>query len=499
MNQLKGGAILSYFTIFLNNTIGLVLTPFVINSIGDSEYGLYTLVGALIAQISIFNLGLNNTVVRYVSIYRAQKNKNAEEIFLGAIMTIYLAISIIICIVGFTVYNYLDLIFYESLSPDEIVSVKSMFLVLIFNVAITLPGGTFEAVASAYQRFVFPKLISIGRYLIRIALIFLILGNYPNAISLIWIDTILNLAVIIITMYFALKKLKVKFVFNIPKIDYVNDIFSYSIWIIIYAVAYQLQWFSGQSILGVTTDSLTVGVYGIGILLGGYYGAFAGALNTLLLPKATELAINSNDPEIYNVEIIKIGRINIFILLMILGGFYLFGKKFIVFWLGAKYSDSWFIAIVVMLTMTLPLVQAFGNSILEAKKKNRFKAVISAISLIISSIFGFVLSKYYGLYSVLYPLSCAVLFNSFCMSYYYKKIFDFDFLNFLRKVFLKQLLAFVLLIYVFKELLIYIRIESYISLIFGIILFVISYIFINFYFVLDKQTKLILFNFRWLK
>jgi O-antigen/teichoic acid export membrane protein len=66
VSQLKGGVILSYFSIFFNTIIGLIMTPFIIKSLGDSEYGLYTIMGALVAQIAVLNLGLNNAVIRFV-------------------------------------------------------------------------------------------------------------------------------------------------------------------------------------------------------------------------------------------------------------------------------------------------------------------------------------------------------------------------------------------------------------------------------------------------
>src|SRR5690625_3872798 len=99
MSQLKKGALLSYANIFLTNVIGLILTPFIVKSLGDSEYGLSTLIGAFVAQISILNLGLNNTVIRYISKYRAEKDKKGEENFLSSIMLIYCGMSFLVLLV----------------------------------------------------------------------------------------------------------------------------------------------------------------------------------------------------------------------------------------------------------------------------------------------------------------------------------------------------------------------------------------------------------------
>ena len=96
MSQLKKGALLSYVTIILTNLIGLLLTPFIVRSLGNSEYGLYALIGAFIGYISVLDLGLNNTIVRYVSKYRAENDKEGEEVFLGTTMLIYAFISFIV-------------------------------------------------------------------------------------------------------------------------------------------------------------------------------------------------------------------------------------------------------------------------------------------------------------------------------------------------------------------------------------------------------------------
>ena len=93
MSQLKKGAVLSYLNIVLTNVIGLVLTPFIIKSLGDAEYGLYTLIGSLVAYISILDFGLNNTIVRFVAKYKAQGDVKGEQNFLASSLLIYVMIS----------------------------------------------------------------------------------------------------------------------------------------------------------------------------------------------------------------------------------------------------------------------------------------------------------------------------------------------------------------------------------------------------------------------
>ncbi|WP_339837927.1 oligosaccharide flippase family protein [uncultured Flavobacterium sp.] len=134
MSQLKKGAILSYVNIVLTNVIGLVLTPFIIHSLGDSEYGLYTLIGSLIAYFTLMDLGLNNTIIRYVSLYKHNNDKEGEKSFLGQIFLMYAIISVVVLLAGFFVYCRLDDIFINSLTVDQIEKAKMMFVILKINI-----------------------------------------------------------------------------------------------------------------------------------------------------------------------------------------------------------------------------------------------------------------------------------------------------------------------------------------------------------------------------
>ena len=164
MSQIKKGALLNYITIFLTNVVGLFITPFILNHLGKSEYGIYTAIGALVGTISVLDLGLNNTIIRFVAKYKAEKDRRSEENFLATTMLIYIAISIVIVIIGFIFYGHIDS-YFTKMNSEEINISKTIFILLIFNLAIGLPGGSFVAICYGYENFVFPKSINVVRYL----------------------------------------------------------------------------------------------------------------------------------------------------------------------------------------------------------------------------------------------------------------------------------------------------------------------------------------------
>lgn len=83
MSEYKKAAPLSYVNILIRNSIGIFLTPFVIRTLGMSEYGLYTLIGSFIVYLTILDLGLNASVTRYAAQYISKKWQDRGRVFWG--------------------------------------------------------------------------------------------------------------------------------------------------------------------------------------------------------------------------------------------------------------------------------------------------------------------------------------------------------------------------------------------------------------------------------
>jgi len=460
MSQLKKGAILSYINILLTNVIGLILTPFIIKSLGDSEYGLYALIGSFIAYFSLMDLGLNNTIIRFVAKYRAEKDSKGEANFLAVILLIYSVISLVIVVIGIITYFNLDKIYGSALTAAELYKAKIMFVILIFNVGITI-----------------------------VLVVVLLYGG--DAISIVILDTVINVLFITVNWLFVNKKLKVKFkLYDLNK-ELLAEVFSYSIWIFMIAIIAQFQWQSGQLVLGALKDTTTVAIYAVGVMLGTYYGAFASAFSSLLLPKATKMLYsNASKDEIDNM-FIKIGRITLIILFFILGGFILYGKQFVTLWLGENYILSWKIALFIMLVITIPLTQSFANSILEALNKIKFKAILSLSAITMGMILGVFLVEQHGSLGMIFGILFGRFLSELLLNIYYIKILQLDILQFLKKVFIRISIVFSVIL-VLGLLIDEIPGEGWLNFISKIFIYGIIFSLISYNFIINKEEKLII-------
>jgi O-antigen/teichoic acid export membrane protein len=448
MSQIKKGALLSYISIFLTNIIGLILTPFIIRSLGSSEYGLYTLIGSLVAYFTLIDFGLGDTVIRYVAMYKAQNDKKEEGIFLGITLRLYLIITAILLIAGLLIYFNLDEIFKNSLTTTELDQAHVLFAILLFNLAISLPGNIFLGVINAYERYTYSKGIFIIKYIFRSLLIVVVLFFDGKAVSIVLIDTIVNILFISFHLFYILKFMNIKIIFNKFKFSDVKNILSFSIFMFVLGIVSQFQWQGGQIMLGIISDTTTVAVYSVGVLLGTYYGGFSAAITSLFLPRATQMVVNNVAPEIIMETMIKVGRISVLVLLLILGAFFLFGKEFVLLWVGKEYSKSWTVALIIMLVYTIPLSQTFAGSLMEANKKVYYKAIVYTLTIGFGTLLGYFSFNKYGIIGIISSVSSFWFIGIIIMNIFYIKVLKLNIYLFFKVVFFKSTLLLVAILLV---------------------------------------------------
>ncbi|MFI0429077.1 lipopolysaccharide biosynthesis protein [Mariniflexile sp. HMF6888] len=434
VNQLKGGATLSYVTIFLTNIVGLVLTPFIIRSFGSAEYGLYTMIGALVGYMSVLDFGLNNTIVRFVAKYKAENNKKGEENFLAHSFIMYTFISLIVTILGFILYFNLDSLYSETLTVEQIAKAKIMMLLLIFNLAISLPGGAFAGICYGYEEFILPKITNIIKYVVRSILVVVILLYGADAVGLIILDTIMNLLVIAIDIYIVIKILNVKI--KIHKFDRIlfSSILGFSLWLFVFAIVHQLRWQFGQMIIGLYYSTSTVAIYAVGITLGNYYGAFSSAISSVFLPRAIQLTVKNIPKDELTDTFIKISRIILIILLYIFGAFIIIGKDFVFFWVGDEYNLAYYYAIIIMFGLTPILSQSFANNILEAKNLLAYRGKLLLALTVTGTVLSVFIVQKFGVFEMIATVVFFMLLERIIMISYYQKKTNLDMLRYYKEI-----------------------------------------------------------------
>lgn len=392
--------------------------------LGQSEYGLYSLISSIISYLTIFDLGFGNAIIIYTTRYTTNGDKEKEQKLHGMFFVIYTIIGLIAGIVGAILYFNTDAIFRNTMSNTEIQTAQKLMFILLINLILTFPFSIFSSIITAYEKFVFAKILNILRIVLTPLIMIPLLLNGHKSVTLVIVITILNISTLLANMYFCLKKLKVKLKFG--KIDFklLKEIFSYSFYIFLNTIIDKINWNVDQFILGAVSGTTAVAVYSAAAQINNMYLHFSTAISGVLLPKVTQMEAKHASNEEFTKLFIKTGRLQFSILALIVTGFILFGQQFIMWWAGAGYEQSYIICCILMIPILVPLIQNVGLSILQAKNlyKNRTKMFIFiAIGNVIISI---ILAKPYGGIGVALGTAISQIVGQIIILniYYHKKV-----------------------------------------------------------------------------
>lgn len=436
VNQIKLGSILSYATIFINTVVGLIYTPIMTRMLGQSEYGLYSLIATVISYLTVLDLGFGNAIIVYNSKIRAKNNKDEEYRLNGMFLIIYSIIGIIAFFAGVALYLNVENLFGNTMTAMEIDKAKTMMVILIFNLVITFPFTVFSSLITAYEKFVFSKLLNIIRILLMPCIMIPLLFMGYKSIAMVIVTTIINIVVIIANTIYCIKKLKVKFRFGRFNVALLKEIFGYSFFVFLAIVIEKINWGVDKYLLGALVGTTAVAIYSVASQLNNIYLSFSTAITGVLLPKVTKMVSANCDDEELSDLFIKVGRIQYIIMALIITGFVIFGNDFILLWAGEEYQSAFYIACILMIPVTVPLIQNLGGSILQAKNKHKFKTVVFFIMAIGNIAISIPLINRYG--EIGAAIGTAILFvlgSIIFMNIYYYKVIHINIPKFWKEIF----------------------------------------------------------------
>jgi O-antigen/teichoic acid export membrane protein len=423
INQLKAGAILSYVVMGLSNLVGLLYTPYMLRMMGQSEYGLYSLVASVVAYLTILDLGFGNTIIRYTAKFRAEGKSEEQETMFGMFIVLYSIIGLVAFLLGLVLYFNLDLIYSNALTGDELEKTHILMLLMIFNLGVTFPLSIFGSIVTAYERFVFQKLIQIGRIILNTLLMIVLLEMGYRAIGMVVLITVFNIASLLLNFWYSKYKIKVKIRFGKFDWKFFRELAGYSFYIFLGAIIDRLYWSSGQLVLGAFVGTAAVAIFAVGIQLEQMYMGFSTAISGVFLPKVTAMTSKEKSEKEISSLFVRTGRIQFIVMAFILTGFILFGQQFILLWAGDDYRDTYIIALFFFIPLTIPLIQNLGITILQARNQIKFRALLYIAIAVLSLVMQLLVVKKYGGIGCAAAIGSAILIGHVLIMniYYFKK------------------------------------------------------------------------------
>ena len=435
MDQKKAGVLLSYGQTVLSTLISLVYTPVMLRLLGQSEYGLYTLVNGFISNLSLMSFGLGSAYVRYYARYESSDGEDGVAKINGMFMIIFLVIGALSLFVGGILVANVHNIFAAKLTPAEIETARVLMALLVVNIAVSFPCSVFTSYITAKERFFFQRMVSMIRTVLNPIVMLPLLLMGLGSVSLVVVTLVLSVVTDVSSAYYCFKKLNMRLTFGRFDFKLLREMGGFSFFIFLNMIIDQINWTVDTTILGIVSGTAATAIYGVGSQLHRYYMTLSTSISGVFVPQINRIVARGEGDDSLTRLFTRVGRIQFMLLMLVLTGFVFVGEPFIEAWGGGEYEGAYPIALLLMAPVTVPLIQNLGIEIQRAKNKHQFRSKVYFFMALANVAISIPLGmKWGGLGCALGTAVSMIVCNGFVMNWYYHRHIGLNMVYFWKQI-----------------------------------------------------------------
>lgn len=275
-----------YIKLIISTIIGLYVSKEVLRLLGENDFGLYSVVGGLVALMNFLSTVMSSTSYRFIAVEIGKREAgNINKVF-NTIIVIHIILALIILFLGSTIgVWYIDN--YLNIETHKIPDAKYiLFTSIIIGMANVL-SVPFLGLLVAREKFLYNALIEITYSVLKLVMIVCVLpqaGDKLRTYTLIMLGIDI-IKVLLICSYCVIKDSQtVKWNFNNKYYDY-KEIFAYSGWIMLGASACIGQTQGLAIIINRFFSTVVNAAFGIAQQINGYILMFVRSITQAAVPQ----------------------------------------------------------------------------------------------------------------------------------------------------------------------------------------------------------------------
>ncbi|GHT00285.1 hypothetical protein FACS189421_12180 [Bacteroidia bacterium] len=278
---------IQYVKTFISVCIALYSSRIILHALGESDYGIYSLVGGIISMLSFINLSLASTTQRFLSFYQGKKEPEIQiKIFNNSIF-IQLFLGLVLAL---AMYFLTPLIFggFLNIPPEKTATAIIVYYSMIVSVFFSILSTPYVAALIAHENILFTSIVQIAESVFKLGIaISLYYIFYDKLIYYaILITGIAGINFLVYSVYCSKKYDECKHI-SFKKFDYrmLKEIFSFSGWTL-YSTGCIVSRTQGIAVILNKFFGTTINAaYGISQQLAGQINFISGSLLNAIRPQ----------------------------------------------------------------------------------------------------------------------------------------------------------------------------------------------------------------------
>ena len=160
INKVAINTIIQYVELILNVLIGLVSVRLILNALGASDYGIYDLIGGIVALLGFITTTLSQTSMRFLSVSLGAGNNNEIRKTFSSCFWLHIyigsALAVILSVVGLFLFNGA-----LNIPADRTNTARIIYYVMTLNLFVSIATTPFTALLYSHEKFVYVSCIRI--------------------------------------------------------------------------------------------------------------------------------------------------------------------------------------------------------------------------------------------------------------------------------------------------------------------------------------------------
>ena len=423
------GLVFTYIALVVSIIGSLVVTPIVLNNIGDDNYGLFSFCNSITSWLALVSTSLGASYIFFVN--KDLKEKGCESGTNTVFKRILFLISGIVVIISLLTVGIMKLtgLKFSNYSDEQNDIILLLLLISGIQVAISIFFSVFSLYNNYKKSFAFVRGFQI---------IFSVLSYAANLVLAITTKSIIAIACVsfagafltgIINLIYAIKVRKMHF--EKTKIgaykSEIPNIIKYSSIILLSAIIGNLDSNLDKTLLGAMVDAESVTMYQLSITFASHLLVVAYSFTEVMRPTIYSYYRNNKIDEVNNL-FLNICKMQSVVVLLIIGGFIACGYHFVIMWISQKRIAVYFYSLALFVSNIVPLTDATIGEAYRATNHQKMPLLFSCISIIINLfltvILIIVLDNRYAVWACIIGTIFPRIIFGYCVNpiYAYKKI-----------------------------------------------------------------------------
>ncbi len=431
-----------YGRMLLTMGVSLYSTRLVLNALGSTDYGIFSLVAGVIAMLAFLNSAMATSTQRYLSFHQAKDDSTLlRKVFTNSLMLhvlIGLIIVIFIEVAGLFLFNG-----FLNIPSNRIESAKFIYHFMAGSIFFSISVVPFIASLNAHENMIWIAFVSIIEALLKLGVALLLLNSQNDKLLMYGLLTaLISLLILISHMIYCLKNYRECTLYKFWKFDkiLIKEMTSFAGWNLFGSLCTLSRVEGFTILLNLFFGTVVNAAYGIANQVAGQLGFFSITMLQALNPQIMKSEGADNRERMLRLSLIA-SKFSFFLLAVIAIPIIFEMNLILKFWLkNVPEFTIVFCRLILIGTLINQLTIGLQSALQATGKIKFYQIVVGSLILLNLPIAYFLLKLGYPAYSALISYIVIEFFACSFRIYFLKKVGGLSISDYFDKVIFREVI-----------------------------------------------------------